>query len=279
MELQSELDRLLAGVEVSYGIKILYASVTGSRAFGQNTKDSDYDLRVIFVQLPWRKTLALQAIGVPNTDTVVRADLEIEHNGKTLKVDLYGHELLRHINRLVSSSVVDCEIVFSPLVVRDCHAIGEELRSLSRSLFDVKNTCKVLLEMAMGPLRPTSEERKNKVRVERVRRKSLKMAFRLLLMAAHVKRTGTFDQSVFSTAIHSPPPIGNFDVEQVREWLSNYTSEVDLHIETALADAASIVSADVDQLPSSQATSRLLEDAQALYTRTSLATITELVNN
>lgn len=278
MELQSELDRLLAGVEVSYGIKILYASITGSRAFGQNTENSDYDLRVIFVQLPWRRTLALQAIGTPNTDTVVRADLEIEHNGRTIKVDLYGHELLRHINRLISSSVVDCEIVFSPLIVRDTRAIGDDLRSLSRSVFDVRNTCKVLLEMAMGPLRPTNEARKNKVRNPIVRHKSLKMAFRLLLMAAHVKRTGTFEREVFCAAINPREPVGNLQVEQVREWLLHYTPEVDLKIETALCDAAVLVSEGVDALPGGQATTRILEDAQALYSRISLETITELVN-
>jgi hypothetical protein len=46
------IDRKLLEIEETHGVKILIAVESGSRAWGFPSKDSDYDVRFVYVRKP-----------------------------------------------------------------------------------------------------------------------------------------------------------------------------------------------------------------------------------
>lgn len=47
--MKKQILQILKRIEEDYGVKILYACESGSRAWGFPSKDSDYDVRFIYV--------------------------------------------------------------------------------------------------------------------------------------------------------------------------------------------------------------------------------------
>lgn len=98
-------DKLLT-MEQEEGIRIIHVAECDSRAWGFSTDDSDYDLRYVYVKLPWERKLM-------ETADTRRRKFKIDG----LPVDAQGFDLSHLLRKTVQSSFVMYEILHSPLVL------------------------------------------------------------------------------------------------------------------------------------------------------------------
>lgn len=112
--IQSELDR----IESEENLKILYACESGSRAWGFESKDSDYDVRFFYIRPPaWY--LSIQK----------RRDV-IERMLYDRSLDLVGWDLLKTLELFRKSNPPLYEKLQSPIVYRQTGSFVPRLKEL-----------------------------------------------------------------------------------------------------------------------------------------------------
>ena len=98
--IQKEIKR----VEEKYGIEVLYACETGSRAWGFPSPDSDYDVRMIYKHpLDWYLTLSEKKDN-------------IEYMSEDKEIDLTGWDIRKSLKLLFKSNASLLERIQSPIV-------------------------------------------------------------------------------------------------------------------------------------------------------------------
>ena len=109
----------LSTIEAEENIKILYACESGSRAWGFPSKDSDYDVRFIYVR---------------DVDWYLRVDYQyqrdvVEHPIDDL-LDINGWDLKKALKLLRKSNPALIEWLNSPIVYRCDEAFAHKIRAL-----------------------------------------------------------------------------------------------------------------------------------------------------
>ena len=133
--IQNELERL----EHSEGVRILYAVESGSRAWGFPSRDSDYDVRFIYLRpLDWYLSV----------DT--RRDV-IEHTLEPL--DLSGWDLPKTLALFRKSNPPLLEWLHSPIVYKEDARFTERLRALLPDYYSPRTCMYHYLHMAGGNMR------------------------------------------------------------------------------------------------------------------------------
>jgi predicted nucleotidyltransferase len=112
--IHAELD----AIEREQGVRILLAVESGSRAWGFPSRDSDYDVRFIY----------LRTIGHYLTDTARRDVIEKPIDGD---LDLNGWDLRKALGLLVRSNAVLLEWLTSPVRYRDDSVTTERMLRLA----------------------------------------------------------------------------------------------------------------------------------------------------
>lgn len=98
----------LRNVEKEYGVKVLFAVESGSRAWGFPSPDSDWDVRFIYVHTPgWY----MQSIN---------RDRDVIEKMYEDKVDLVGFDIRKALSLLYKSNTTVLEWIHSPIVY-ECH--------------------------------------------------------------------------------------------------------------------------------------------------------------
>jgi predicted nucleotidyltransferase len=124
----------LEELERKYDVKILYACESGSRAWGFNSKNSDYDVRFIYVhKLPWY-------LGVNENRDVIE---EIEGD-----LDLSGWELRKSLKLLAKGNPPLLEWLNSPIIYHQDPTFTLELNLLADNCFSAKSAIYHYLNMA-----------------------------------------------------------------------------------------------------------------------------------
>ena len=113
----SELDK----IEQQYGVRVLHAVESGSRAWGFASPDSDYDVRFIYVR-PKEDYLRLE-----KTRDVIELPIEGE-------LDINGWDLDKTLRLLRASNPTLFEWFSSPIVYRET-AFADEFRSVMLKYF------------------------------------------------------------------------------------------------------------------------------------------------
>ena len=121
-DVNSTIKMLLASAEEDNKLTILYASESGSRAWGFPSIDSDYDVRFIYIRpREWylsiergKDTLSIQ------TDKVL---------------DLAGWDIQKALHQIGKSNPVPCEWLQSPIVYTANDTIRDDLWDLCESYF------------------------------------------------------------------------------------------------------------------------------------------------
>lgn len=117
-----KLSVVLGKLEQEQGLRVIHVAECDSRAWGFNTPDSDYDLRIIYVKLPWHQT------PLDKTTETVRLNFNIDG----LPVDVQGFELKCLIRKIMQSGFGMYEVIHSPIQL----AVHSEYLPLFVSAFE-----------------------------------------------------------------------------------------------------------------------------------------------
>lgn len=111
-KMREEIMSKLSGIERDFGVRILFAIESGSRAWGFPSPDSDYDVRFVYAHpLDWYLSL------MPGRDVI---ELPIKDD-----LDIGGWDLRKALNLLLKPNPVMLEWLSSPIryIWRDADAV------------------------------------------------------------------------------------------------------------------------------------------------------------
>ncbi|KIL40248.1 hypothetical protein SD70_14945 [Gordoniibacillus kamchatkensis] len=130
----------LRKIEKEENVRILYACESGSRAWGFPSKDSDYDVRFLYVRpVDWYLSI------FEKRDVIERPISEM--------LDINGWDLRKALNLFRKSNPPLLEWLQSPIVYMENHAIAEQIRWISPFTFSPKSCMFHYLHMAKGNYR------------------------------------------------------------------------------------------------------------------------------
>lgn len=135
--MRDEIKNELANLEKDKNIKILYAVESGSRAWGFESKDSDWDVRFIYVhQYDWYLSINEKK---DNIEKMLPNDL-----------DLSGWELKKTLLLFRKSNPPLLEWLRSPIIYKEEFTTVVQLRNAVKSYFNPKSCLYHYLHMANG---------------------------------------------------------------------------------------------------------------------------------
>ncbi|MBW8347949.1 nucleotidyltransferase domain-containing protein [Bacillus sp. IITD106] len=117
----------LMEIENKFQVKVLYAVESGSRAWGFPSKDSDYDVRFIYIHQPdWYLSIDPQGIGAK------RDVIEMPINDL---LDISGWEITKTLRLFRKSNPPLLEWLRSEIIYVQKYSFIDELRSLESEVF------------------------------------------------------------------------------------------------------------------------------------------------
>ena len=183
--MKEQIVRTLTEIESEYGVRILLAVESGSRAWGFASPDSDYDVRFIYVR-PRDEYLRLER---------QRDVIELPISGE---LDVNGWDLQKTLRLLCRSNPTLFEWFSSPIVYRET-AFAEEFRSLMTDYFSSKKSLYHYISMAERNYREY-------LRGDRVRAKKYFYVLRPVLACRWVMERDTPPPMLFSELAEAQLP-------------------------------------------------------------------------
>jgi len=162
----SEIIGLLDRIETQYGVRILYACESGSRAWGFASPDSDYDIRFIFSR-------------PPQTYLTVREPFDSIERPLEGLLDAGGWDIRKSLRLLGKSNGALVEWLHSPIVYREDPGFASRWRHTAEAVFSPKASSDHYRGLAKQMIR-------GKLVGETVRAKDYLYALRALLAASWV---------------------------------------------------------------------------------------------
>lgn len=172
-----DICRELNRIEQEHNVRVLYAVESGSRAWGVASRDSDFDVRFIYLRpLEWYLSI------LPQRDVI-----EEPINGQ---LDISGWDLRKALGLLRKSNPPLLEWLGSPIVYADNYGLAERLRELRREYFSPLSCLHHYLHMAQGNYREY-------LRGETVRIKKYFYVLRPILACAWIEKHRTMPPTEF----------------------------------------------------------------------------------
>lgn len=138
--MEQAIQDALRQIEAADGVRILYAVESGSRAWGFASRDSDWDVRFIYVRSPaWY-------LSVQRRRDVMEYPLK---DG----LDVSGWDLRKALGLFAKSNPPLLEWLCSPIVYWEAFSAAQTLRSLSARYFSSRSCMHHYLHMAEGNYR------------------------------------------------------------------------------------------------------------------------------
>lgn len=135
-QIKSELKK----IELEENVRIIYACESGSRAWGFPSKDSDYDVRFIYVRpVDWYLSI------FNKRDVIERPISDL--------LDINGWDIAKALQLLRKSNPPLYEWIQSPIVYYEAPPLMEKIKSLAKVSFDPKSCMYHYLHMARGNFR------------------------------------------------------------------------------------------------------------------------------
>ena len=137
-----KIKRCLVELEATENIAILLAVESGSRAWGFDSTDSDYDVRFIYVRRP---------------ETYLSIDLELQRDVIERpivdEIDLSGWDIRKALKLFQKSNPPLLEWLQSPLIYMEKFSFAGELRGLLPAYYSPRNCFHHYFHMAQGNIR------------------------------------------------------------------------------------------------------------------------------
>lgn len=138
--MQTEILANLDSIEQEHNVRVLYAVESGSRAWGFDSKDSDYDVRFIYIH-PVEWYLSIRKC---------RDVIECPISGD---LDISGWDLPKALGLFRKSNPPLLEWLGSPVVYLDQYGLAQRLRELMATYYSPKRCMLHYLHMAQGNFR------------------------------------------------------------------------------------------------------------------------------
>ena len=171
------IQKKLEEIEKQEHVKIILAVESGSRAWGFDSADSDYDVRFLYVREPE------MYLKLDNIRDVIEWQLDEVF-------DISGWDIKKALRLLYKSNPTLFEWINSPIVYKETKE-GTELKDISRQYFDVKKSVMHYLNMS-------STTFNNYLQEETIKLKKYFYALRPILAAKHALENKTQPPVKFS---------------------------------------------------------------------------------
>lgn len=208
------IHRQLRLIELDEDVRILYACESGSRAWGFPSKDSDYDVRFIYVRRPEAYLSIFES-----RDVIERPISD--------RLDINGWDLKKALLLFRKSNPPLLEWLQSPIRYEEKYTVAEQIRVISSLSFSPKSCIYHYLNMARGNYR-------DYLQGSEVKLKKYFYVLRPLLACAWIEQYNEMPPLDFSVLAKELIPQGSELDKTVRYLLSRKMSGEELNIETRL---------------------------------------------
>ena len=189
-EIRTAIAGELAALEREEGIRVLYACESGSRAWGFPSRDSDYDVRFLYIRpVDWYLSI------------FDKRDVDVIEKPIDDRLDMSGWDLRKALNLYRKSNPPLLEWLQSPIVYAEPYRTAERLRAISPLTFSPKSCMYHYLNMAKGNYR-------DYLRGERVRIKKYFYVLRPVLACEWIERFGEMPPMAFGRLVETLIPAG-----------------------------------------------------------------------
>ncbi|TDL83164.1 nucleotidyltransferase domain-containing protein [Peribacillus frigoritolerans] len=184
--MKDQILEVLKEIEVSHQVKILYACESGSRAWGFPSKDSDYDVRFIYIHKP-EHYLSIDPVGVgSNRDVIERPINDI--------LDVSGWDLTKALKLFRKSNPPLMEWMKSPIVYYQAFSTIDKMAALQTEVFTPHSAIYHYLNMAGNNYREYLQG-------DTVRIKKYFYVLRPILAARWIEQLGDFPPMEFQVLL------------------------------------------------------------------------------
>ncbi|TCM90802.1 hypothetical protein EV294_110159 [Paenibacillus sp. BK033] len=181
-----KIEAELARMEAEENIRILYACESGSRAWGFSSKDSDYDVRFLYVRpVEWYLS--------------VRERRDVIERPISDMLDINGWDLRKALALFNKSNPPLLEWLRSPIRYKEPYSTAERIRSLSGATFSPKSCMYHYLHMAKGNYR-------DYLQGETVRAKKYFYVLRPLLACGWIEKYNAMPPMLFEELVEDLIP-------------------------------------------------------------------------
>ncbi|GIN60631.1 hypothetical protein J27TS8_06240 [Robertmurraya siralis] len=188
----------LMKIEEDYHVKILYAVESGSRAWDFPSKDSDYDVRFIYVHR-MEDYLAIDQMGIGKKRDVI--ELPINN-----LLDITGWELTKALRLFRKSNPPLMEWLHSGIVYYQAFSTIEQMKELSEEIFSPNTCLHHYLNMA-------SDNFRKYLQGDEVNIKKYFNVLRPVLAAQWIEKYNQFPPLEFPQLLESLIPAGELKTE------------------------------------------------------------------
>lgn len=186
---QQQILEELIRIEKEEEVRILYACESGSRAWGFPSKDSDYDVRFIYIRpVKWYLSVFEK-----------RDVIERPISGM---LDINGWDLKKALNLFRKSNPPLLEWLQSPINYMEKYSIAEQIRGISPLTFSSRSCMYHYLHMAKGNYREYLQG-------DQVRIKKYFYVLRPILACEWIERYNTMPPIQFQSLVDSLVPDGS----------------------------------------------------------------------
>ncbi|GFN31480.1 nucleotidyltransferase domain-containing protein [Paenibacillus xylaniclasticus] len=198
-DIHTEILEQLNKLEQEENIRILYACESGSRAWGFPSRDSDYDVRFLYIR-PVEWYLSIQS----RRDVIERPISD--------QLDISGWDLKKALGLYRKSNPPLLEWLQSPIKYAEPYSVAEQLRGLSPLAFSPKSCMHHYLHMARGNYRTYLQG-------EQVKIKKYFYVLRPILACEWIERYGNMPPMAFETLLDRIVPADSALYEAVQQLL------------------------------------------------------------
>lgn len=222
----------LKKIEDDYGVKILYACESGSRAWGFPSKNSDYDVRFIYVHKT-EDYLTIDQMGIGTKRDVI----ELPINDL---LDVSGWELTKALRLFRKSNPPLMEWLHSRIVYYQAFSTVDQMKELSKTIFSPTSCLHHYLNMASNNLKVYLEGEKVKI-------KKYFYALRPVLAARWIEKFNEFPPLEFSTLLEEIVPGGELKNE-IQVLLERKIVGDELDLESKIQGVNDFLNEEIDRL-------------------------------
>ncbi|MCA1292127.1 nucleotidyltransferase domain-containing protein [Paenibacillus sp. alder61] len=204
----------LRRIEEQEGVRILYACESGSRAWGFPSRDSDYDVRFLYIRpLDWYLSI------FEGRDVIERPISD--------QLDINGWDLKKALRLFRKSNPPLLEWLHSPIQYLEPYSVAEQIRRISPLTFSPKSCIYHYLNMAKGNFR-------GYLQGERVKIKKYFYVLRPVLACGWIEKHNTMPPVEFDKLVEDLIPPESALMDAVQRLLARKKAGEELDLEPKL---------------------------------------------